>query len=713
MPKPLSNPLHSDYEPVDASTLEQGNHAPSLDSADLDSPSEKVWDQFAELFDLIEEMAKNPPSAEEFYQRLLAETVAGFAAVAGRAWLPTAEGGFRLLSQVGPMPAKEHQVAHEQMLAEATHSKELSTKVIGSHSVTVVQVEASKKGTLGFGQPEALIELVQRTDCPEELYRSTERLLEAISQVAADFHRQQQNQSLEEEHRFQQSLLSLAQQVAGDLRVGPTSYRIVNNCRQLLHADRVSLIRLAKGALVSQHARLLAVSGVDEVDKRSASTRSLMRFAKMVGADRRAMRWSTESFENHETDFPEECLDQLDAYADKSHVKALIAVPLFAPHKLDQESATENDVPPSNPLTQGNIEAVLIVESFNSRSIEATSEQLQMAAQVCAPALDSAIKTPFASVQNLLSRWLVPKRLLAFITLLATLLGLAYAATVIEVEHTVTLRGTVQANKQSELYAPTDARVARTLVEGGDQVSVGQPLLELRDARSLLELQQLEGELLAAERQHDSISATRMSLNRSSVAPTETLRLAAEQERLALRRDSLKKEIGLVTSERKRLVVVSPLSGMITTWQLDDLLVNRPVKRGQRLLTVVDAKAGWKIELDFPDDRLGILHEAEALSEEPIQVVYELASDPSVLRRGKIVNYSPIAEDATGAASTAQRIIRLEVLPDDELVNEVELSAPLAGVSVRAEVQCGKRSVAYVALHDIWHFLSTKWELGW
>ncbi len=705
MSDPLSNPSSTYPKPVERLTSDEASRA----------PGDKVWDQFAELFDLLDEMAKSQLSPQEFYQRLLAETVSGFAALAGRAWVPKAEGGFQLLSQVGPMPLAEYQGAHEKLLGESTDSINAETVTIGPQAVTVVQV-TSKQIASHTSQPHALIELTQRTDCPEELYRSTERLLEAIANVASDFHQQQQTMSLKGDYQFQQSLLGLAQQVAGDLRLGPTSYRIVNNCRQELHADRVSVVRL--DGLRGHRARILAVSGVDHVDERSASTRSICQIAKMVANDRRPMTWSVGALANPTNSFPEECLGQLDIYADKSHVKTLVAVPMFAPNAIDNGSNEEERDYQSKQSKLDPIQAVLIVESFQSGSSQLASNQIQMMAQVCAPALDAAMKTPFASLQRLLARWLVPKRLLALLTLAAIGISLGYLATVVEIEHTVTLRGTVEPLRQSELYAPADARVARTYVVGGQQVEKGEPLLELRDARSLLELQQIQGELLSAEQQYDSISATRMSLDRSSVAPTEMLRLAAEQERLALRVQSLKNEIQLVEAERKRLLVVSPLTGMVTTWQPDDLLVNRPVKRGQRLLTVVDNTTGWKIELHLPDDRLGILQEAEKVNDEPLQVCFELASEPSVVRWGKIANYAPIAEDVDESSYANQRTVRLEVIPEISLVmdgsgNKTGTTTPLAGVSVRAEVQCGKRSLAYVALHDIWHFLSTRWQLGW
>ena len=98
---------------------------------------------------------------------------------------------------------------------------------------------------------------------------------------------------------------------------------------------------------------------------------------------------------------------------------------------------------------------------------------MRLAAQVCAPALDASVKTPLASLQSQMSKWFKPQRIL-FLLLLATILaGLSYAAMVVQIEHTVTLCGTVEPIVKNEIYAPSDARIVDILVKGGQQVAKG------------------------------------------------------------------------------------------------------------------------------------------------------------------------------------------------------------------------------------------------
>ena len=349
--EPMSKPV-----PNPKDTLAFPNTPEELlaDAPERDQDQEMVWNQFAELFELMEELATQPSAPAEFYERLLAELVGGFAADGARAWildenLSHGAGAFQLLAQVGSSPAAEHLLAHEQMLSEMVTLLEARTKVIGQQAVTIVSVRSATKNRC-----HALIELVQRTDSPKELYHASEQLLETIAKIAADYHRERLHDSLHDEYQFLQKLFCLTQNVAGDLRLSPTSYRIVNETRSLLGADRVSLVRL-KG----RHPQLLAASGIDEIDIRSQSVKALKSFAKLVASDRRAMCWSASSTRDSiQNEFPEEWQSKLDYYADSSHVKSLIALPISALHQAE-DSPSNNSL---DEISDSRIEAVLIAD---------------------------------------------------------------------------------------------------------------------------------------------------------------------------------------------------------------------------------------------------------------------------------------------------------------------------------------------------------------
>ena len=671
-----------------------GSSTPAAQSKDTDW----VWDQFAELLDQAEMLAKEASSPIDFYKQILSELVSGFAAKSGRVWSiisteNTSRPSPRLLCQVGNAPIESERAVYEKLLGESLNKFEAETVKVGNQNVTVVAVPGSNK----HKSTASLIEIVQRSDAPAEVYETTARLLEAVAGVAMLLHMRLANELVGSQLRFQAKLLGLAQCVAGDMRTGPTAYRIVNECRQLLKTDRVSLLEIRRN-----NPRLLATSQIEKVDQRSKTVGDLTEFARLVAHQKQGYAWSIDEVTVPGIAFPEEYQELLDRYSDDKHVRSVMLAPMFAPTDVSSEVSEETEL---------KLLGVLIAESFHANDENSSLDQLTLAAQACAPAFDAALKTPLASLQNKLRWWMNPSHLMLSAFAIALVVTSLIVACVFQVEHTVTLRGHVLPVSQAELYAPTDSQVIAVNVLSGQKVNSGEALIKLQDSRSLIELQRLAGELLSLERQLEAIDASRLSLDRNNTSTDEILRLTSEHERLALEVKSTKAMIQLVEAERALLTVRSPLDGLVSTWQVDQLLENRPVQRGQQLLSVVDTKSGWKIELETPDDRLGIIRDAQVASDGKLVVKYQLASEPNLIRQGTLSQLSSTIEQPKEENGRPFALAEVEAKELNEITDASEVS--LVGVSVTAEVHCGKKSLAEVALYDVWRFLKTKWELGW
>lgn len=660
--------------------------------------TEWVWDQFAELLDQAEVLAREVNSPAEFYVQVLNELVSGFAAMSGRVWLIDSteyqtQLSPRLLCQVGPVPVESERIAYEKVFGESLYKYDAETVEIGSQKVTVVAVPNDNEHLSSA----ALIEIVQRSEAPTEVYETTARLLEAVAGIAMVLHMRLTTELKRSQAEFQSRLLGVAQRVAGDMRTGPTAYRIVNETCQLLEADRISLFDVG-----GRTPRLLATSQVEKVDQRSKTVTDLSQFVRLVAHQEKAHAWSADKTSEPDVSFPEEYLDRLDRYADENHIRSIMLAPMFAPCAVSQEASDEK---------LAKLQGVLVAESFQANAEATTLDELVITAQVCSPALDAARKTPLASLQSKLRWWVKPSRLLVSVFILSLLASSLLAAWIVQVEHTVTLRGHVIPVSQAELYAPADSQVVGVNIIGGQRVSKGDILIQLQDSYSLLELQRLEGELLSLEGQLEAIAASRLSLDRKVTSMDEMLRLTSEQERLALEVNSTKAMIELVETERSLLTIRSPLEGIVSTWQVEQLLENRPVQRGQQLLSVVELEAGWKIELETPDDRLGILREALNADNKELIVEYQLASEPDRIREGTLSQLSSVVEQPEEENRRPYALAEVKASELDEIANASDI--PLVGISVTAEVHCGKKSFAEVALYDVWRYLRTKWELGW
>jgi hypothetical protein len=109
----------------------------------------------------------------------------------------------------------------------------------------------------------------------------------------------------------------------------------------------------------------------------------------------------------------------------------------------------------------------------------------------------------------------------------------------------------------------------------------------------------------------------------------EQLRISGEL--LSVRENivSLESQQALVEQRRALLDVVSPSDGQVVTWQVEDLLMGRPIQRGDLLLTIAEPKGEWELEVHMPENRVGHIQEMKSTLPpgEFLQVEFIVASD--------------------------------------------------------------------------------------
>jgi hypothetical protein len=123
---------------------------------------------------------------------------------------------------------------------------------------------------------------------------------------------------------------------------------------------------------------------------------------------------------------------------------------------------------------------------------------------------------------------------------------------------------------------------------------------------------------------------------------------------------------------------------------LEQLLSDRPVQRGQSLLSVANLQGPWLAELDVPDERIGHVLSAET-PEEPIQVTFQLATDRGVDYRGTVRRIA----GRTETTDDDRAIVHVTAEVDEQALRDLR-----PGATILAEIHCGKRSIAYVLLHE-------------
>jgi hypothetical protein len=128
------------------------------------------------------------------------------------------------------------------------------------------------------------------------------------------------------------------------------------------------------------------------------------------------------------------------------------------------------------------------------------------------------------------------------------------------------------------------------------------------------------------------------------------------------------------------------------TWDLEQLLSDRPVQRGQALLSVGDTEGEWIVELETPGDQIGYVLEAMQDESNPPIVTFEMTTERGRQYDGRITRIATRTE----LNSDGHSMVRLTV---HFMADSTAAFRP--GATVFARISCGQRSIGYVYLHDI------------
>ena len=435
----------------------------------------------------------------------------------------------------------------------------------------------------------------------------------------------------------------------------------------MLGCDRVSVARWRAG-----RARLLAVSGVDEIESRSNAVTCLEALCTRVAQSREPLAYQA----GHTDSLPPQLEEVLNAYVDHEHARSVYAAPLFP-----EPGST---LPPDSPL------AIVLIESYAENAGERTDRRKALL-EHAAIALTNAVETESRWIRYLTSRSLLVK-----VAAAACVLALAACIAAIPAEFKIEARGELQPLTRRQIFAPLDGRISEILVEQNARVQKGQVLARLESPPLEQEIQQVRGEQETTRRKIESLEALQIS-NESEIKPLESQRLAAEVLELRERLASAEKQLAILMEQREGLTVRAPGPGQVVTWDVRQRLDKRPVRRGQALMTVVDPDGPWVAEIQAPDVRIRHILRAARAESRPLDVSFVLASDPGTIRQGVVRTISSAVSMRHG-----EPFVRLTADVDR---NQIEFAQP--GTTVVAQVHCGSRPLGYVWTHELLEAIQT------
>jgi len=201
---------------------------------------------------------------------------------------------------------------------------------------------------------------------------------------------------------------------------------------------------------------------------------------------------------------------------------------------------------------------------------------------------------------------------------LAALAGLTLLSLVLiffPADFRMTCEGTLLPESRRNVFANASGVVKEVLVDHGEPVEKDQPLVLLENIDLSQQIQTAKGK---SEELRAMIRSARTALSdRRNQDQSRDENITALEAQLK----SVEREIKLLSEKEKRLTIVSPIQGSVVTYDVRDILKDRPVERVESLMEVADLSGSWQLELNLPDRKIGHVIQAFKKNDgEPLEV---------------------------------------------------------------------------------------------
>jgi len=475
-----------------------------------------------------------------------------------------------------------------------------------------------------------------------------------------------------------------------------------SSLRDLLGVERVTLV-----GRNGRHDKILAISGQVKVSRHSPYARQARQLARETVQTNEPLLHCRQNPLDSQDISP-----TVSEYLTATHAQVLAVIPLYG--------CAEPDAPDAEPNRQPKAERIvgaLIVERSKSSSFDAAHvEVLRLLADHVGNAMDrtqrheSLLLLPVWRTLGRTYHWLTRRHLRKSIAALLLITIALVSLVVVPWDYRVTGDGTLMPVVQRRVFAPGDAEVGAVFVTGGEFVESGTPLVQLVSKE--LESEEIRLRTLIEEKL-TSLNALRSAREASQRADDQarTIEIEGQYAEHQVEIRHLREQHRSVQSRLQELNVVAPCDGVVATFQVDQLLSDRPVNRGDVLLEVMDPRQGWQLELKLEDRRMGpLLAATEEHAALPVEFI--LVTQPETAYHGslKAIGYR------SNSMPEAGNVVDLQVDPTvseskgDALAHTLPPEAMWIGASVKAKISCGPRPLGYVLFGDVIDYLrKTLW----
>ncbi|MDX1963619.1 MAG: hypothetical protein SFX18_10725 [Pirellulales bacterium] len=672
--------------------------------------ADQMRQQIRSLVREIEQLSRSDLAPAEFYEGYLTRVVSAMAAEGGAIWTLGEGNRLELVYQINLQVTqlankREEQEQHGRLLRKVISSGQgmLAPPQSGNPEdaanptdyLLVLGPLKNEQDTQG------VLEIIHRPGVAPNVERGYLRFVLQMSDLGGDYLKTHRLRQFNSRQAMWSQLEQFTRLVHRDLQPRETAYTIANEGRRLIECDRVS-VAVRRGG----YYHIEAVSGQEGFDKRSNLIRLLQELTTTVCRSGEPLWYTGET-----ADLAPQVEEAVEAYVDEAHTKLLAILPLARP----KTELTLETTP--NQLKQEEILGALIVEQI---AVDAISTAMQRRVEVVRD--HSALALANAVEHN--SLFLMPlwralgktravvawRNLPKTLTVLAAIVGILLALFLIPYPLKLEAKGTLEPAIKRDIFAAVSGIVAEVTpqAEQGQNVPQGALLAKMISPELDQQISAVIGEIESQEKFVQSINNI---LNSNTATDAEKTKARGEKASILAKIDSLHERLDLLNSEKQQLAVTSPLAGLMTTWQAHNKLINRPVERGQKLLTMADPTGPWELVLNVPDDKMGyILSARQKLKSEAghaqddLRVSFILATHPYSELEGTIKEIHTIAE----TQGEEGNMVQIKVAIDKAQLEQAGITDLRPGAGVTAKVLCGNTTLGFAWFHDLLSFIQIR-----
>ncbi|MDA0920434.1 MAG: HlyD family efflux transporter periplasmic adaptor subunit [Planctomycetota bacterium] len=664
------------------------------------SSVQEVRDKIIQLAREIEEHSRSKMPPREFFNEFLKRVVGAVGARAGVVWLRNDANRLELLHEIGLANTGFHEnpnamSANQQFLTEVLsngqactyHPAETSEKLPTEDMLVLAALQKNKEVV-------GVVEIFQRHDTPAQ---ARPGFLQFVEQMTGYACRYLDNQGKEDPNSslavskiaedFEQFVLQLHK----SLDVKEVAFTAANDGRLLVGCDRMSV-----AVLDGRKTVIRAISGQDSVNHRANLVRRMTKLASHVIRTNEKMEYTGKV--DHLAPKVERALAD---FVQESGSRMVTVIPIFQPDPVIEKE--DSNGRPKEKVRKA-VGGIIIEQVAESQPKAGVLEKGDLVSDHVGAAIYNAKQynrlflMPLWRGLGKVFGFLEGRNGLKAALIVFALAGAIAALVMVPWDYRVEGQGRMMPVIQKDVFVPWDGEVVEIMVDSGQHVEEGQLLLQIKNPDLKTQRTAAIGEYRSKEALLRTIN-NELTRNLRPAEPNKRNELEGQMKQTQEEMASLAEQIAIIEERIASLSVKAPISGVIATFQLEQLLLNRPVRRGEVLLEIKHDDGEWQLELDVEEKRMGHFLDAVKANNNDLSLPVEfvLATDSESKFEGKVSKVSTRANSSQEAGSVVMVFCEFK---KDQLPRQ-----PRIGAEVRAKINCGEKSLGYVLFGDVVEFV--------